>query len=57
MEISLNNAVKELKERIDVFAPNGGYVLSTCNHLIDVAPESIITVFKTAREYGKYLKK
>jgi len=54
MEISLDSAVKELKERIDTLSPNGGFVVSTCNHLIDVAPESIITVFDTAKEYGKY---
>lgn len=54
MENSLNNSVKELKKRIDTLAPNGGFVVSTCNHLIDVAPESIIKVFNTAKEYGKY---
>jgi len=57
MDTSLNNAVKEVKEQIDFLAPNGGYVVSTCNHLIDVTPESIIKVFNTAKEYGKYLKK
>lgn len=56
METSQNNAVKELKERIDTLAPNGGFIVSTCNHLIDVAPENIIKVFNIAKEYGKYLK-
>jgi len=56
IETSQNEAVKELKERIDVLAPNGGFIVSTCNHLIDVAPENIIKIFNTAKEYGKYLK-
>lgn len=45
---------EEVKQRIDVLAPNGGYVLASCNHMIDVKPENIITMFETAREYGRY---
>ena len=44
----------EVKERIDVLAPGGGYVLASCNHMIDVKPENIVAMFDTAREYGRY---
>lgn len=56
VEESMDKAITELKERIDVFAANGGYVISTCNHLVDVKPENILAVFKKAKEYGSYSK-
>jgi len=52
----MDAAITELKERVAVFAPNGGYVLSTCNHLIDVEPEDIVAIFQAAKEYGMYSK-
>ena len=54
MESGVDDLVAEVKERIDVLAPGGGYVLASCNHMIDVAPESILAMFNTAREYGRY---
>jgi uroporphyrinogen decarboxylase len=54
MEQSVEELVAEVKERIDTLAPGGGYVLASCNHMIDVPPENIIAMFKTAREYGRY---
>ncbi len=50
-EVSKDEVVAEVRRRIDVFAPGGGFVLSSCNHMIDVMPENIIAVFETAREY------
>ena len=54
MESPRDECIAEVKERIDAFAPGGGYVLASCNHMIDVAPENIISIFRTAREYGHY---
>ena len=54
MEHSKDECVTEVKERIDALAPGGGYVLASCNHMIDVPPENIIAIFETAREYGRY---
>jgi uroporphyrinogen decarboxylase len=53
-EASVDEVVAEVKERVDILAPGGGYVLASCNHMIDVKPENIIAMFDTAREYGRY---
>lgn len=53
MEATINVLRAEIKERIDTFAPGGGYIFASCNHMIDVPPENIILMFETAREYGK----
>ena len=56
MEASIDELVAEVKERIDVLAPGGGYMLASCNHMIDVRPENILAMFDAAREYGRYDK-
>ncbi len=53
-EATVDEVVAEVRHRIDTFAPGGGFVLSSCNHMIDVQPQNIIAMFETAREYGKY---
>jgi uroporphyrinogen decarboxylase len=53
-EATVDQVVAEVRQRIDTFAPGGGFVLSSCNHMIDVQPQNIIAMFETAREYGKY---
>ncbi len=53
-DVSTDEVVAEVKKRIDVLAPGGGYVLASCNHMIDVKPENIVMLFETAREYGRY---
>jgi uroporphyrinogen decarboxylase len=53
-DVSVDDVVREVKQRIDVFAPGGGFVLSSCNSMIDVKPENILAMFETAREYGRY---
>lgn len=49
----VDELVSEVKERIDVLAPGGGYVLASCNYVLDVSPENIIAMFDTAREYSR----
>jgi uroporphyrinogen decarboxylase len=44
----------EVRRRIDAFAPGGGYVLSTCNHILGAPPENIVVMFEEARAYGRY---
>ena len=52
-EVPTGTVKAEIKRLIDVFAPGGGYILGSCNHMIDVKPENIVTMFETAREYGR----
>lgn len=51
MEASKDELVAEVKERIDVLGQGGGYVLASCNHMIDVPPENIVAMFETAHSY------
>ncbi|MGC8837235.1 MAG: uroporphyrinogen decarboxylase family protein [Anaerolineae bacterium] len=45
----------EVRERIRVLAPGGGYVLAPANHLQpDVPPENVVALFTAARRYGRY---
>jgi uroporphyrinogen decarboxylase len=45
----------EVKERIHLLAKGGGYVLAPANHLQpDVPVNNVLTLFRAAREYGKY---
>ncbi len=50
MEASKDELVAEVKERIDTLGPSG-YVLASCNHMIDVPAENILAMFETAQEY------
>lgn len=45
----------EVKRRIDDLAPGGGFVLAAVHNIQpEVPPENVVTMFKTALEYGKY---
>ncbi len=45
----------EVRERIGVLGPGGGYVLAPANHLQpDVPPENVVALFQAARKYGTY---
>lgn len=45
----------EVKRVIDIAAPGGGFILSTCNILTNaVKPENALTMYKVAEEYGIY---
>jgi uroporphyrinogen decarboxylase len=47
--------IKEVKQRISIFGPGGGYLLTSANHLqIDVPPENIVALFDAGRKYGQY---
>jgi uroporphyrinogen decarboxylase len=49
------NVIAETKLRISQFAEDGGYILAPSNHLqADVPAENVVTLFETAREFGKY---
>jgi uroporphyrinogen decarboxylase len=45
----------EVRERINVLGPGGGYVLAPANHLQpDVPPDNVVALFQAARKYGVY---
>ena len=44
----------EVRQRIDALAPNGGYVLASCNVIVDPPVENIVAMFDEARTYGRY---
>jgi uroporphyrinogen decarboxylase len=45
----------EVRERIRMLGPGGGYVLAPANHLQpDVPPANVIRLFAAAREFGRY---
>jgi uroporphyrinogen decarboxylase len=53
-DVPTDALIAEVKNRIDVLGPGGGYVLASCNHMMDVRPENIIAMFETAHAYGRY---
>jgi uroporphyrinogen decarboxylase len=49
------DVIAEARRRIAQLAPGGGYILAPSNHLqADVPPENVVTLFETAREFGRY---
>jgi uroporphyrinogen decarboxylase len=45
----------EVKARLVELGPGGGYVLAPANHLQwDVSPQNLFTLYRAAREYGRY---
>jgi uroporphyrinogen decarboxylase len=47
--------IAETKLRISQLASGGGYILAPSNHLqADVPAENVVTLFETAREFGRY---
>ncbi len=56
MEGGKDELVAEVRERIDVLGKNGGYVLASCNHMIDVPPENIVAMIETAHEYRPWMR-
>jgi uroporphyrinogen decarboxylase len=49
------DVIAEAKLRIAQLASGGGYILAPSNHLqADVSAENVVTLFETARQYGKY---
>jgi uroporphyrinogen decarboxylase len=49
------DVIAETQRRIAQLAPGGGYILAPSNHLqADVPAENVVTLFETARQFGKY---
>jgi uroporphyrinogen-III decarboxylase len=45
----------EVRERIRVFGPGGGFVFNTIHNVQPNTPvENLLTLFETIREYGRY---
>jgi len=53
-EVTTDQIVAHVKRQLEPFAPGGGYILGTCNHMINVKPENIIALFEAAHEFGRY---
>ena len=52
---SLFDVEEEVKRRIRLLAPGGGYILAPANHVqTDVPPENIVALYDFGRKYGKY---
>jgi uroporphyrinogen decarboxylase len=46
---------KEVKKRINDFAPNGGFIFNQVHNIQpNVSPENITAMFDAAYKYGKY---
>ncbi len=54
MDSDKETLYNEVKSKIEILAPGGGYIFSSCNHIIDVPPENILLMFNTAKELGRY---
>jgi len=49
------DVISEVKLRIDQLARGGGYILAPSNHLqTDVPAENVVTLFQSAKQFGKY---
>jgi len=52
---SVDEIRREVRERIEILGPGGGYVFATVHNIqSDIAPEKVAAVFETARECGAY---
>jgi uroporphyrinogen decarboxylase len=55
MPASREQVITEVRQRIAQLGPGGGYILAPSNHLqADVPTENVVTLFQSARQYGKY---
>jgi len=52
---TLEEVENDVKKRIDIFAPEGGFVFAAIHNIQkEVSPEKVLRLFDTARDYGKY---
>jgi len=52
---TLEEVEDDVKKRIDIFAPEGGFVFAAIHNIQkEVSPEKCLRLFDTARDYGKY---
>ncbi len=46
---------EDVKRCIRTFAQGGGYILTSANHMqVDIPPENVVTMFKSAKKFGVY---
>jgi|YelNatPaOPRAMG01_1025707.scaffolds.fasta_scaffold30290_3 hypothetical protein len=46
---------EEVRERIRIFAPKGGFVFNTIHNVLPKVPiENVLAMYKTVKEYGRY---
>ncbi|WP_273325878.1 uroporphyrinogen decarboxylase family protein [Vallitalea guaymasensis] len=54
---SVQEVEETIKRTIDIAASGGGFILSTCNILVDVIPpENALAMYNTAHNYGIYTR-
>jgi Uroporphyrinogen decarboxylase (URO-D) len=47
---------RQVRERLEIFAPGGGYVFNQVHNIqANVPPENILAMFDAAREFGNYV--
>lgn len=52
---TLEEVENDVKKRIDIFAPEGGFVFAAIHNIQQgVSPEKCLRLFDTARDFGKY---
>ena len=52
---TLEEVENDVKKRIDIFAPEGGFVFAAIHNIQqEVSPEKCLRLFDTARDFGKY---
>jgi len=54
---TLEEVENDVKRRIDIFAPEGGFVFAAIHNILqEISPEKCLILFDTARDYGKKYK-
>ena len=52
---SKETVVADVKRCLSQLANGGGYILAPSNHLqADIPAENVVTLFETARKFGRY---
>jgi len=52
---TLEEVEDDVKKRIDIFAPGGGFVFAAVHNIQKgVSPVKVLRLFDTARDYGRY---
>jgi uroporphyrinogen decarboxylase len=49
MEKPVEYLVAEVEQRVAEFAAGGGFVLASCNHMVDVPPQNVLAMFAAVR--------
>ncbi len=52
---TIDEIIEEVKERIKIFAPGGGFIFNSIHNIQqNTSPEKIDAVFRTAYKFGSY---